>query len=650
MTYNPAEWPNAYWKAPAGQPWNWSSTPYLAFDLTNSSTLPLQEVVRIDDSPTATGAVDSLYANFTVPAGATVSYGISLIPNPVTNYGMMTPPPNPYTVGVTTLKTLGSINPKTIYALQFGAHLVPQSQTLTISNLRLEPQPFTRIYTGLIDQFGQWTGTDWTGKAHSVSDLISQAQAERTDLAAHPAPSDRDAYGGWKNGPTVASTGFFTTAQVNGRWWLVTPGGHLFLSYGLCGVGQWDMTIATPRKFIFQSLPSMSDPVVGCYYLPIAQVFEGPYTSGLSYNFYKANLRQKYGSGYYAAIYDMYIMRLLSWGFNTLANWSDENVEGFDHVPYTATLATSGNYATIATGTDIWGPLPDAFDPRFAAACTTSFQVLTAIRKNDPWCIGYFVDNELSWTGGRVGDGSWGLAYGALALDASKSPGKQEFLNELHTKYGDIASFNTAWGTSLTSWADLNAPYQASITPNATQQADMMTFITTLATKYFRTVRTALKSLDPNHLYLGCRMSRYTQPVAVAAAGQCDVVSFNIYRPSIATDEWTFTRTLGKPCIVGEYQFGSTDRGMFDPGMVPAPDQAGRASMFETYVESVLDNPAFVGAHYFRCYDMPTCGREFDTQNQAIGFLSITDNPYPEMVNAARAVMPLIYTRHAASQ
>src|SRR5579872_1985460 len=47
-----------------------------------------------------------------------------------------------------------------------------------------------------------------------------------------PAAPAYDAYGGWLQ-LTGAKTGYFHTQQIQGRWWLVTPDGHVFFSKGV---------------------------------------------------------------------------------------------------------------------------------------------------------------------------------------------------------------------------------------------------------------------------------------------------------------------------------------------------------------------------------------------------------------------------------
>ena len=67
--------------------------------------------------------------------------------------------------------------------------------------------------------------------------------------------------------------------------------------------------------------------------------------------------------------------------------------------------------------------------------------------------------------------------------------------------------------------------------------------------------------------------------------------------------------------------------------------------MYKQYLESVEDNPAFVGCHWFQYYDEPLTGRSGDGENYNIGFVTVTDTPYPEMVEAAKAVQSELYAR-----
>jgi len=76
-----------------------------------------------------------------------------------------------------------------------------------------------------------------------------------------------------------------------------------------------------------------------------------------------------------------------------------------------------------------------------------------------------------------------------------------------------------------------------------------------------------------------------------------------------------------------------------------AADQADRARLYTDYMNSVIDNPYFVGAHWFQYIDSPLTGRAYDGENYNVGFVSITDQPYRELVAAAKAVNRALYQR-----
>jgi agarase len=71
--------------------------------------------------------------------------------------------------------------------------------------------------------------------------------------------------------------------------------------------------------------------------------------------------------------------------------------------------------------------------------------------------------------------------------------------------------------------------------------------------------------------------------------------------------------------------------------------------MYQEYVHSVIDNAAFVGCHWFEYVDEPLTGRTYDGENYNIGLVSVTDTPYPEMVEATKAVHAEAYSRRAGN-
>lgn len=648
VTFRPADWPNAAWRAGEGRAWDWHDTPLLVLDAANPEATPLVFSVRVDDDPSADGNTHCRTGLGTLGphARGTFAIDLSASADSMQAYGMRGGPPPSSTATMTTLGGSGTINPSHITAFQIFLSHPNHPRTLVVDRLRLLPVATDEArYRGIVDRFGQYTRADWPGKVHGEADLSARRAAEEKTLDTAPALPGRDDFGGWAGGPTLPATGFFTTARRDGRWWLVTPSGHLFFSLGVDTINSGAATIVQPREAMFQWLPAAGDPLAK-FFGTTGSVLYGPNKSGKTFDFYQANLERKYGPEFETAWRTATLSRLKSWGFNTIGNWSDEALAAMKCVPYTATLGVGGGHARVASGSDYWAKMHDPFDPQFAADCAAAFRDKATRLKGDPWCLGYFVDNELSWSGGSVEGGRYGLAYGALAANADQ-PAKKAFLAQLQAKHGTTAKLNAAWGTLLAGWDALALPYQASQTPNAAQKADMGAFVTAFARRYFTVVRDTLKKYDPNHLYLGCRLANYTTEAARAAGAVCDVVSFNIYKPSLDPKEWAFTQDLGKPCMIGEFHFGATDRGLFHPGLGPTPNQAARADAYRAYVRSVLDSPAFVGAHWFQYVDEPLTGRTLDGENYNIGFVSVTDTPYPELVAAAREIHAEAYARHA---
>jgi len=266
----------------------------------------------------------------------------------------------------------------------------------------------------------------------------------------------------------------------------------------------------------------------------------------------------------------------------------------------------------------------------------------TAEWKDDPWCLGYFVDNELAWDSwAQLGTGGDYLTPREAIGAKPDLAARRAFVAQLKTKYGTLEALNAAWGVKAASWDDPIRLTKEQL--NAASRADCSAFLTALAERYFTVVSAAMKKHAPNQLYLGPRFAIRPKEVIAVAAKYCDVVSFNIYRRTVDANDWAFTSALGKPAVIGEFHFGATDRGMFHTGLGPCKSQEERAAAYQGYVRSVLALPAFVGCHWFQYPDQALTGR-FDGENYNIGFVTVTDTPYPELRAAARELNTQIYT------
>jgi len=500
---------------------------------------------------------------------------------------------------------------------------------------------------GIIDKYGQYANTDWPGKIHSDADLAKQLDIERRDLATHAGPTDRDEYGGWAQGPQLKSTGFFRTEKVDGKWWLVTPTGHLFFSVGVDTVTDVSATFITGREQLFGSLPEHASGL-GRHYNKAHAFSHAVKSDGETYDFYRANLERKYGSDFDATWPDTAFSRMKSWGFNTLGDWSNRRLWHLDKMPYTADMTVSGDFHKVSSGENHWGKMPDPFDPKFAEAARSRLKGIAALVKHDPWCLGYFVDNELSWRGfGKTGE--YSLAIGTLTEDTDASPAKQAMIEMLKGRYSSVDKLNAAWNTRYASWADLDRPVIVGDDVNSKQIADLNAFVELYAEQYFKVVSQYMHAADPDHLYLGCRIAilpnqRPMPALFEAASKYCDVISFNYYNDKLSPDQFALFQDLSKPLLIGEFDSIATDHGTFWEGIYNAKTQSGRAEAYKRFVDSVALNPALVGCHWYEYLDQPVTGRVWDGENGGMGFVDVGDTPYPELVSAAREENDHIYT------
>ncbi|MHB9010031.1 MAG: hypothetical protein ACYDC1_24225, partial [Limisphaerales bacterium] len=377
----------------------------------------------------------------------------------------------------------------------------------------------------LIDTLGQYRHRNWPGKTDSRASLERVRAQEAVELEKDSGPSGWNRYGGWAAGPQLDGTGFFRVQKHEGRWWLVDPDGRLFWSHGIDCVQMLDFTPIEERDDWFAEPPWL-EAGFSEFLLPAAYALKGHYAgrSPRSFAFGGANLKRKYGPDWKEVYPGVIHRRLRAWGLNTIANWSDRGVTRMRRTPYTDSLASHG--ARMIEGSEgYWGKFPDVFDPGFREQLRKQMAGKQGGSAGDPWCLGYFSDNEMSW-----GD-DLSLAVAALVSPAGQAA-KQALVAALKAKYEVIGGLNAGWGTDHANWAALAS---STARPDLARAGDdLRAFYTQAAERYFGTVRDVIKEVAPRQLYLGCRFAWANARAAAAAAKYCDVVSYNLYQRSVA--------------------------------------------------------------------------------------------------------------------
>ena len=652
VIFGVADWPQVILR-PGAHPWNLSGDEMLVVPVENPEAEPVDLVIRVDEERHGTDEPPSRAGGARILPHQVTAVVLPLQELDSMRMGMVAGPPAsppPLAEPATVIAGLrGSIDRSRVGAIRLIVPHPATTRTLILGDPAVisAPEPGRNAYNGIVDAFGQYARAEWPEKVASAEDIRARGRQEERELRAWRVGLPRvDRFGGLLDIPAFRATGFFRTERRDGRWWLVTPQGHGFFSLGVDVVrDDVGATYVSGRKFMFERLPEAGTPLAAHYGREDPQgtrpgQSDRRFDKGQYFDFYAANLERKYGRDYDDAWERTALARLSGWGFNTIGNWSDPHLVARDQMPFTVPVSPSGDFAHLGTGvSDWWTSMPDPFDPRFAAAVDKAVADAARRYRNDPFLVGYFVDNELHWSYDKPTDSKrrYALAIAVLAL-GPESPAKQAFLRLLAQRHaGGLAA---AWNLPVDT-AEAVGGAGFALSPEDLRKpaivADLAAFSTLAAETYYRTVAEAIRRHDPHHLYLGSRFQWRTPEAVAACAKYCDVVSFNIYEETLAGDEWKSFHGLGKPALIGEFHFGSADRGMFWPGLFTVTVEEQRGAAYGTYLKSVLRNPDFVGAHWFMYTDEPLTGRVLDGENGHVGFVSVADVPYRGLAEAARA-------------
>lgn len=606
----------------AGEPWNLNGYHAVEMDITNTGESFLQVIMQVGNPADGMEAwqmqvVVDLEPGESKTAVDYITTTPWVFDPPLKLVGMRAAPGSPKT-------KLDSID-RIILSVRFA----DKDHSFTIGDIRVVDKVEFRSPDGFlpfVDKFGQVNHRDWPGKTLTEEDLKNRIAEEQAEFEKYPGPDHFNKYGGWKDGPKFEATGHFQTVKHEGKWWLVDPEGCLFWSHGVCCVNPGSArTNITDRESYYEELADKEGPM-GQFWGRGRYASHQYYKNIPSYetfNFTGSNLYRKYGGEWKQKFDDAAHTRIRSWGMNTCGIASDRELCGMDRTPYVGTVWVR-NRKKIEASSGYWGKFHDVFDPDFSKALKRSISFMKEAAA-DPWCFGFFVENELSW--GQ--DGSLSIA----TLESPKEQvAKQVFIEDLKKKYGKISNLNEVWGTDHDSWKALLECTDAPDEEKAWD--DLMAFYLKIAETYFSTVKEAMDEVAPNTLYLGCRLAWAKSDVVIrTAAKYCDVISFNKYEYSV--EDVDLPEGVDKPIIIGEFHFGSLDRGSYHVGIKRAADQQQRGELYKEYVQGALRNPYIVGTHWFQYGDQSPTGRS-DGENYNVGIVDICDNPFPELVAKIR--------------
>lgn len=329
--------------------------------------------------------------------------------------------------------------------------------------------------------------------------------------------------------------------------------------------------------------------------------------------------------------------RLRDWGFNMLGGDPSQELihRGLPAavgLNIGKTLALPGRAADLVMRPKGGGSFPNVFHPDFERWCDYWATVRCAPNRDDPWIVGYFLDNELEW--GAHGPNATGLYDMALSLEPR------------HSARQAAEAFTRAHGV---------------VRPTDATDEVKRAFLELAAERYFSATVGAIRRHDPNHLVLGVRFAGLEgadQVVWKVCGKHCDVVSVNCYpwvdiesgkvmtcrgRDSelVADAFMRYSDVSGKPLMVTEWSFPALDAGL--------PSTCGCGQRFKTqrqraqataaFARTMVSLPCVVGYDYFMWVDQPPEGlRPSFGENSNYGLVSEKGVVYREVTEALKSV------------
>ncbi|MBW2173386.1 MAG: hypothetical protein JRF64_01830 [Deltaproteobacteria bacterium] len=435
-----------------------------------------------------------------------------------------------------------------------------------------------------------------------------------------------DRFGGW-TGRRFKSTGYFRL-EKDDRWWLVTPEGNAFLSFGI--------------NHLYPDL------------------WKQAYNSAAWKR--RLGLEELSGPAFFAALRSWFLDTCQQYGFNTVGVHTS--------LPVVNTPRPALPYMQPIHFVDIphWkaeipdSNFPDVFSSEFEQHCNRLAQKIVTPVRDDPYLLGYAMTDCPLFTeedcrerpdviGGarrkaRVG---WPRRLRNLPADA---PGKQAYVRTMRDLYrGQISDFNATYETQFRSFDVLASAVNwrpHTRLSNGNETRDNVEFLKRVVARYYQTARDAIRRYDSNHLFVGDKINANTDTldtVLPVTSQFTDIVFYQMYaryevqQPGL--DRWS--KIADKPFINGDSAFTMITDSMPRPYGPVADNLQQRAEWTEEFFRNAFARPEFVGWHYCGLIDASNLvPRKQDRQHS--GLLNGYGEPYPELEKVLQACTDQMYS------
>ena len=311
-------------------------------------------------------------------------------------------------------------------------------------------------------------------------------------------------------------------------------------------------------------------------------------------------------------------------GFNTAGSWSDVeailsfNAHAIQPIVFSTQLSLLAGYAqkkSKKTGNKDYPVLASVFDPNFKAYCETKLEELANL-KNDKNLFGHFSDNELP------------------------------FQNDLLKEFLAIEDTTDPANIIANTWLIDNHLLADNVT-----KENREAFAGFVASAYFKSVRDAIKKIDPNHLYLGSRLhaSAKNNPAVLAAAeAYNDIISINYYGNwSVTINHALQWSKLRKPFFITEFYTKAEDTKMSNMSGAGwlVKTQNDRGIHYQNFCLTLLQIKNCVGWHWFRYQDNDPTDKSADPSNNDSnkGIITTSYERYPPLLDMMKQLNTVVY-------
>lgn len=424
--------------------------------------------------------------------------------------------------------------------------------------------------------------------------------------------SEFDKYGGW-TGRKFEATGFFRV-EKDDRWWIVTPEGNAFISFGInhYHAGWW--TEDYNRDHWLKKFGAI-------------EVEDENWKSGFR---------------------EMVLSDMETFGFNTLGVHTDARF--LTNPPLGPVKPYVRRYEPVNLSHYKNPKHIDIFELAFEEQCAEVAQRMAAPHANDPMLLGYCMSDLPSMTDEDAeyfSSTTWPRELRNKGKDAA---GKIAWMETIRSRYKDIPEFNAVYETSFASWDELVAAENwrlSKAAANTREDEDNIAFLEVCIERYYSQAEAALRKVDKNHLFMGDKTFAETNSldsIINISSKYIDLVCYQSYA-RWAEQEALLNRLAPKidlPFLNGDSNYAVPSEMLPNPYGRHAKSHAERAEWMLEFCEGAFPRKEFIGWHLCGIIDtwktMPT--KEI---NQQQGIMSVTGEIYPDEVKVVQDVSSRLY-------